>query len=939
MSEPGFRKGEVDTVNQASATDADFRLFFETIPGQVVILAPDDPDFTVLAASDAYLRTVARSREELVGRGLFQSFPEGPNLAHGETAKNLRASFQKVIATKAPDVVPLAVRYRLPGVGSDGHVLKERHLLLQSSPVLDAFGSVRFISHQVEDVTERIKAERTRRQTEVRQEFLFKLSDAIRALRDPEAVKEAACRVLGEHLGTNRAFYAEVDGDDWVVEGRYEQGVERMGRGRYPASVYGPRIMQTYRAGERIVFRDTQTEPGFSPEERKAHLAIKIASAVGVPLVKEGSLVAILAVHCAQPRDWTEDELSLVEETAERTWAAVERARAEAAERASEGKYQMLFDSIDEGFCIIEMILDDKRNPVDYRFIDTNSMFERQTGVVNAVGRNVLELLPNLEPFWIETYGRVALTGEPVRFVSHSDTLARTFDVFASRFGEPEDLRVALLFRDITEHERARIVIQESESRFRHLADHAPVMVWVTEPDGSCTFLSQSWYQFTGQTEETGLGFGWLDATHPQDRAAAEQVFREANANRTAFRLEYRLRRHDGVYRWAIDAATPRLGANGEFLGYVGSVLDITDRKEAEEALRHSEARFRVLTESLPNLVWSCLPDGRCDYLSSQWVAYTGIPESEQLDLGWLDRIHPEDRERTLEHWLGAVAGLHDYSIDFRIQAREGDYRWFQARAVPLRDTKGTIVKWFGTCTDIEDLKRAEGALKKANRELEEFAYVASHDLQEPLRMVNIYTELLTRRCVVDTAQAQQYADFVHKGVRRMEALIRDVLNFSRMIHLESVEGPRADLSAALTEATSVLKDRIEASGASIQASALPTVYGDSAQLAQVFQNLLSNAIKYQFNGTRPEIQISASRDGSDWIISVQDNGIGFEGQYAERIFGLFKRLHKQEYPGTGLGLAICRRIIERHGGRIWADSVPGKGSTFYFSLPSSDPA
>jgi signal transduction histidine kinase len=173
-----------------------------------------------------------------------------------------------------------------------------------------------------------------------------------------------------------------------------------------------------------------------------------------------------------------------------------------------------------------------------------------------------------------------------------------------------------------------------------------------------------------------------------------------------------------------------------------------------------------------------------------------------------------------------------------------------------------------------------------------------------------------------------------------MEALIKDLLAFSRTIHPENeLNASTADLSAALIEATSVLRDRIEASHAVIDHPLLPSVRGDTAQIAQVFQNLLSNAIKYQANGTRPEVNISATCDGTFWTIAVKDNGIGFDSKYSERIFALFKRLHKDEYPGTGLGLAICRRIVERHGGRIWAESTPGQGSTFYFSLPRSEGA
>ena len=232
-----------------------------------------------------------------------------------------------------------------------------------------------------------------------------------------------------------------------------------------------------------------------------------------------------------------------------------------------------------------------------------------------------------------------------------------------------------------------------------------------------------------------------------------------------------------------------------------------------------------------------------------------------------------------------------------------------------------------------EELRKSNEELKRVNRELEEFAFVASHDLQEPLRMVNIYTQLILKVLGPQGGPLDQYAAFVQQGVTRMEALIRDLLSFSRTVQADELPVGSADLSVSLSQALSVLKTRIQENGAIIRIGFLPTVRGDEAQLVHVFQNLLSNALKYRKSDVAPDIQISAKMDGRHWIISVADNGIGFEPQYAERIFGLFKRLHKDDYPGTGLGLAICKRIVERYGGRIWADARPGDGATFHFSL------
>jgi len=206
--------------------------------------------------------------------------------------------------------------------------------------------------------------------------------------------------------------------------------------------------------------------------------------------------------------------------------------------------------------------------------------------------------------------------------------------------------------------------------------------------------------------------------------------------------------------------------------------------------------------------------------------------------------------------------------------------------------------------------------------------------------MVNIYTELILRGTEADKDKLPQYSGFVHQGVQRMEALIRDLLTFSRSVHTDPLPAGSADLSASLAEALSVLKSRIEETGAVIVSGPLPLVQGDTAQLAHVFQNILSNALKYCKKGVTPEIRISANRQedlqGNQWIVSVHDNGIGFDPQFAQRIFGLFKRLHKEEYPGTGLGLAICQRIVERYGGRIWAEGFPGEGAAFHFALPAA---
>lgn len=238
---------------------------------------------------------------------------------------------------------------------------------------------------------------------------------------------------------------------------------------------------------------------------------------------------------------------------------------------------------------------------------------------------------------------------------------------------------------------------------------------------------------------------------------------------------------------------------------------------------------------------------------------------------------------------------------------------------------------------DEQVIRESEASLRRANSELEEFAYVASHDIQEPLRMINSYTQLLLRRHVSnDNAQAREYADIVRSGVRRVERLIQDLLSYSQMIQDGQTTAEAADLNGSLSEALAVMKQRIEELGATIHHDRLPNVRGDEQQLAHVFQNLLSNALKYRRREEPVVVRITSASRGDEWVIAVEDNGIGFDNEYAEKIFGLFKRLHRDEYPGTGLGLAICKRIVQRYGGSMWADSKLGVGSRFFFALPKA---
>lgn len=364
---------------------------------------------------------------------------------------------------------------------------------------------------------------------------------------------------------------------------------------------------------------------------------------------------------------------------------------------------------------------------------------------------------------------------------------------------------------------------------------------------------------------------------------------------------------------------------------------DLIERGRAENALRQSEARFRELAEAVPQFIWVWRPDGEVDYANQRWQAYSGLDLVGSRDPACLGTMtHRDDYPELEKRWQHSLATGETLEMEVRLRRRDGAYRWFVIRSAALRDDSGRIVKWFGAASDIDEQKGVEAELRRVNRDLEQFAYSASHDLQEPLRVVKIYSDLLSQRHADKLdGQALEFLGFLRGGASRMEALIRDLLAYTQVTKLETPT-ENADANQALEDSLANLKLAIAASGARVTSDPLPSCRIHATHLRQLFQNLVGNAIKYRDSSRPPEIRISAARQTGQWVFAVEDNGIGIEPDYKEHIFGLFKRLHSgDEHPGTGIGLAICQRIVERYHGRIWVESEPGHGSTFRFTIPA----
>ncbi|QDU21248.1 sensor histidine kinase [Urbifossiella limnaea] len=406
--------------------------------------------------------------------------------------------------------------------------------------------------------------------------------------------------------------------------------------------------------------------------------------------------------------------------------------------------------------------------------------------------------------------------------------------------------------------------------------------------------------------------------------------------------------------------------------------VEMGRRAVAETALGVSEARFRTLADFVPQIVWVTRPDGYHEYYNRRWYDYTGVPFGSTDGEGWNGVFHADDQPRARDRWRQSLATGEPYEIEYRLRRADGAYRWFLGQALPERNSAGAVVRWFGTCTDIDDQKReaevlerlvadrtaelmqanaallaeveerrrveeresaAARELRRSNAELEQFAYVASHDLQEPLRKIQAFGDLLVTKYGPGLPnEGQGYVTKMKASAGRMSRLIDDLLSYSR-VTTHAKPFTRVSLAATVADVVDDLELRAEKVGGRVEVGVLPEVMGDPSQMRQLFQNLIGNALKFHRPGVPPVVRVAAERDGVNWVVTVSDNGIGFEDRHAARIFQVFQRLHgRDEYEGTGVGLAICRKIVDRHGGTITARGRPDGGATFVVTLPAPAP-
>jgi PAS domain S-box-containing protein len=656
-----------------------------------------------------------------------------------------------------------------------------------------------------------------------------------------------------------------------------------------------------------------------------------------------------------------------------------------AASPPAEDRYRMLFDAIDEGFCVVEMVFDEDGRAVDYRFLEANSAFERHTGLKNAVGRTAREMVPALEAHWFEAYGGVARTGEPRRFVAEAQPMgARAFGVYAFRLGGEGSRQVGILFTDVSQRLRAEERLRRRSEQLQALAEASLVFAQAPTLEATLDEITRAARRIIGAhlaVVSLTRGPDWSQAINAVDLSDRYAAWRDDDAlpdgsgisawvceqNRPARMTQAELLAHPrwrGFGRRSAEhpplrgwLAAPLVGNDGRNLGLIqlsdkedGAEFDEADEAmlvqlaqfasaaveqgQAEAALRDREALFRTLIERSADAVQLVTPDGTILYSSDSVEAVLGYRPEEIAGRNVAPYVHPDDLP-DVAAWIAGVAATTDGvgTKQYRVRHKDGSWAWVETTIANHLGTPsiGALVGNFRNIT----------ARKELERQKDEFVAAAAHELKTPVTSLKGFAQLLRnrfRRAGDEAAAALM--ETMDAQVDRLAALVGDLLDATR------VEGGRLrlrpvpfDLDDLVNEVVAELGLTTERHRIRREGRAGVEIVGDRDRLGQVLTNYLSNAVKYSPTGGEVAVTTEADADGIS--VCVRDRGIGIPADEVPRVFDRFYRGSGERegtYPGLGLGLYISAEIVRRHGGRVWATSAEGAGSTFCFRLPLRPP-
>ena len=830
------------------------------------------------------------------------------------------------------------------------------------------------LTRAVENAAERWSMTRELRDSEAalrrsaeRDAFRLALTDAIRPLADPTAVKNKAARVLGIHLRASRVVYAEVLPDgQLVIERSYTDGVSDM-PGRHYVDDHSALLLRELRAGRNIVVADVTNDPAFIEADKERYRAAQIVASLVVPLLKDGQLIAVLGVHQSTPRRWTTEDVALAEETAERTWSEVERARAEAAVRDRESLLSLAFDAAD----LMLFTWDIPKDRVERRMSRIPVLPSS-----NGVGRGpttfaeVIEVVHPDDRVRFEAAVRAALAGsgpyaQAYRVVQPDGSVLWIEEqgrVWFDGIGRP--VRLVGVATDVTARRAAERAVQESEARLRLALDDAREAEEAVRKSEELLIRAQraarvgiwDWNVVTGEanwTEESWRLFGhppfsrpvthelWLESVHPDDRDQMVAKVQEALQS-GKYAAEYRVRHADGTVRWVESRGETEFAPDGRPVRMLGTSRDVTERRVMEEKLRRREWELQTLADNTPDILTRFDPHLRHVFVNAAVLKVTGRQREEYLGKTYRELGMPADLCQLWEDALRSVFGTGlQRSIEFALSTADG-MRHYSARLVPEFGPEGTVDFVIGVSHDVTDQKRYEETLRDQARRKDEFLATLAHELRNPLAPIRNGLHIL--RLAPHDEDAPEIREMMERQLAHMVRLIDDLLDVSR------ISRGKFELKRELVQVQDILDHAIETSQPLVEAGRHELIVeppdepvwldGDLTRLAQVVSNLLNNSAKYTPDGGR--ITLSAKVEGNNAVIRVTDNGSGISAEMLPQVFDMFTQVDRtldRAQGGLGIGLSLVRRLVEMHGGTIEADSPGvGLGSVFTVRLPVAPP-
>ena len=802
-----------------------------------------------------------------------------------------------------------------------------------------------------------------RKQTEARQQALLDLNDAIRDLIDPAEIAHASSKILAETLGVSRVGYGVMDtvAETVTIARDYNApGVPSLA-GVIHFRDFGSYIEDLTR-GETVIFADAAQDPRV--EDGGAALAgIRATSLINMPLIERGKVVALLFVNNATPRAWSEEDLALVREVAERVRTASERARAAADLEDSEARYRTLFDTMDEGFCVVEFV-DGPSGPLDdYVHVEANPAAAEQVGLAGVVGRRIRDLAPDEADEWIDLYRNVLETGQPIRFEKAFQSTGRWLELSAFRVEPPTRRQVAVLFKDLTERNRTERALRDSEAQFRAFAEAVPNQVWASRPDGELYWFNSQVYAYTGRSEgELDGSAGWGKIVHPEDLPGAAEVWATALETGQVYRTEFRIRRADGAWRWFVVGAEPVHDEAGNLTGWVGANSDIDDiRRQGEELERVNEVLSTLLSgsEAERNRLWELSPDllavvtydGRLERINPSWTRVLGWEEETLLTRPYVEILHPDEIE-SISNVLGEMqANEQPILLEDRLLTASGEWRSFVWTLSPEPGGQ----RLYGVGRDVteeraqaERLAQAQDALRQSQK-MEAVGQLTggiAHDFNNLLAGISGALELLSKRLKEGRLNGMdRYIDAAQGSAQRAASLTQRLLAFSRR---QTLDPKPTDVNRLINGMEDLIRRSVgpDVEVEVVGAGGLWATRIDQSQLENALLNLCINARDAMApDGGRLTIETSnkwlddraaKTRDlppGQYVSVCVTDTGAGMPPEVQAQAFDPFFTT-KPMGQGTGLGLSMIHGFVRQSGGQVRLYSEMGKGTTMCLYLP-----